>query len=357
MFTKETERSILLSEYKPKSELHVEEHQVTRARFPVLDIHAHFGGLLLGPDYASRYDTATVVDKLRRHGVQGIVDLELCWGDELWKAMEKTRTDDGFITTFGSVDVTGLDDDSFGAAVDRTLLEYQRRGVRGLKLWKNIGLGLRDRGGALLRVDDPRLGVIWRTAAALDMPVLLHVADPVAFFRPVDGANEQYEALRENPEWSFTAPGLPTYEQLMDAQERLLQDNPGTTFIIAHVGSCGEDLARAGSLLDRFPNLHVDIAARLNELGRQPYTARRFFTRYADRILFGTDFVPDSPELAYPYYFRFLETFDEHFDYGGTDLPDLGRWRIYGIGLDDEVLRKVYGLNAARLLRRELPDR
>jgi predicted TIM-barrel fold metal-dependent hydrolase len=344
---------MLLSEFTPQCELRNEAHAISRSRFPVLDIHSHFGALLLGKDYESAYDTPRTVEKLKGFGVRKIVDLELCWDGELDRAMAKTRTDDGFIITFGSLDVTGLGDPGFAESVERTLRGYRERGIRGLKLWKNIGLGVKDRAGRLIRIDDPRLDAIWRTAGELDMPVLVHVADPIAFFRPVDGRNEQYETLVQNPAWSFSGLGFPSYEELMVAQERLLGRNPNTRFIIAHMGSAAEDLGYVSRSLDRFPNMYVDIAARINELGRQPYSARELFMRHQDRILFGTDFVPDEPERLYPFYFRFLETFDEHFDYCDSPVPDLGRWKICGIGLEEEVLRKVYWTNAARLLRIE----
>jgi predicted TIM-barrel fold metal-dependent hydrolase len=201
-------------------------------------------------------------------------------------------------------------------------------------------------------VDDPRLDPIWQAAGELGLPVLIHVADPVAFFEPVDETNERWEELQENPDWVFTSPPFPPFLEIVGSLYNLVKRHPGTTFVGAHVGCYAENLAWVGKMLDDCPNYSVDIAARLGELGRQPYTARRFFLQYQDRILFGSDFGPD-PE-AYRIYYRFLETDDEYFNYSVGEIPQQGRWYIYGIFLPDEVLEKVYFRNAQRVLG--LPD-
>jgi len=193
-------------------------------------------------------------------------------------------------------------------------------------------------------VDDPRLAPIWETAAGLNLPVLIHVADPPAFFKPLDERNERWEELHAHPDWHFPSPPFPPFSAIMTELAHLITHHPRTTFIGAHVGCYAEDLAWVGALLDRCPNFYVDISARLGELGRQPYTARRFFTRYADRILFGTDM---SPDLAlYRIYYRFLEADDEYFSYSTNEIPEQGRWQIYGLFLPDDVLEKIYFRNA-----------
>ena len=178
------------------------------------------------------------------------------------------------------------------------------------------------------------------------MPVLAHIADPVAFFKPVNGRNERYEELLHHPDWSYAKEGLYTFEELMEMQENLLLENPNTTFILPHGGSYPENLGFVSHCLDQFPNLYIDIAERISELGRQPYTCRKFFHRYQDRILFGTDAYPSQMQRRYPPYFRFLETWDEYFDYSSYNT----RWKIYGIGLEDEILEKIYYKNAERVL-------
>ena len=209
-----------------------------------------------------------------------------------------------------------------------------------------------------MAVDDPRLDPLWAAAAELDLPVLIHIADPIAFFEPLDATNERWEELHGHPDWHFWppqpagdagAPGFPRFDALLAAFGRLVARHPATTFVGAHVGCAAEDLALVGAMLDANPNFSVDIAARLGELGRQPYTSRAFFLRYADRILFGVDMAPD-PDL-YAIHYRFLETFDESFDYDTDDVPGQGRWQIHGIGLPEDVLRKVYRDNARRVLR------
>jgi predicted TIM-barrel fold metal-dependent hydrolase len=207
-------------------------------------------------------------------------------------------------------------------------------------------------------IDDERLDPLWAAAAELDLPVVIHIADPIAFFRPLDAANERYEELSGHPDWHFwptrpagrpDEPGFPTFDELLAGFDRLVGRHPATTFVGAHVGCAAEDLGLVSRMLDAHPNLSVDIAARLGELGRQPYTARAFFLRHVDRILFGTD-APADPAV-YRLHYRFLETWDESFDYGTDEVPGQGRWQIHGLGLPDDVLRAVYRDNARRVLR------
>jgi predicted TIM-barrel fold metal-dependent hydrolase len=200
---------------------------------------------------------------------------------------------------------------------------------------------------------------MWAACADFHIPVAIHVSDPVAFFTPTDRFNERYEELRNHPDWSFCGPGFPSNAELLAARNRVIERHPRTHFILLHVGNYSENLAYVSECLDRYPNTSVDIAARIGELGRQPRASRRFFDAYQDRILFGTDATPGGHEFPqqlfcdelYEIYYRFLETEDEYFDYAPAAVPPQGRWRIYGLGLPDGVLRKVYFENAERLLR------
>ncbi len=210
-----------------------------------------------------------------------------------------------------------------------------------------LGLYLRDDGGKLVAVNDPRFDAIWAKCGELGIPVAIHIADPDAFFLPLDEFNEQYDALKRNPSWHFYGKDFPSKNTLLEQRNEILAKHPKTTFVGLHVANRSENLGEVADLLDRFPNLYVEFGARVNELGRQPYTARKFFLKYADRILFGLDRSSLSP-YHYRVYFRFLETADEYFPY--NHRPGLGRWQIYGIHLPDEVLRKVYYQNARRLL-------
>jgi predicted TIM-barrel fold metal-dependent hydrolase len=233
-----------------------------------------------------------------------------------------------------------------------------RRGAVGIKAWKPLGLRARDPQGQVVPVDDARLDPLWAMGAKTGAAIIVHVADPIAFFDPLDEHNERWEELAEHPDWHFWPPrseggesGFSTFDEIIAAFERVVARHPETTFIGAHVGCASEDLALVSGMLDRNLNLYVDISARISELGRQPYSAREFFLKYADRILFGTDFGYD-PEM-YRIFYRFLETFDESFDYDLGDYPLQGRWQIHGIGLPEAVLKKVYADNTRRILLRE----
>ena len=236
----------------------------------------------------------------------------------------------------------------FGTRMADKLTDAVKNGACGLKVLKTLGLGVRDAGGKLIAVDDARFDPVWERAGELKIPVLIHTADPVAFFRPINETNERWEELYRHPEWSFHGKDYPQHRELIDARNRVVARHSKTTFICAHMADIPEDLAKLSESLDQHPNMMVEISARISELGRQPYTARKFFLKYADRILFGTDGVPPISELV-PHW-RFLETWDEYFPYEDNPFPPQGFWNIYGIGLPDDVLKKVYYENAQRII-------
>jgi predicted TIM-barrel fold metal-dependent hydrolase len=351
----EPETGLRLADFHPRQALRRTDHEVLRPRFPVIDAHNHLGSSF-GGDWAQRpvRDLLAAMDDA---GVETMVDLDGGGGAQLDEAIARWQEPhpDRFVV-FAGLDPEGwVHDRDFGATEARRLRESARRGARGLKVWKTVGLRARDPDGSLVLPDDERLDPIWQAAADLGIPVLIHIADPIAFFEPLDPMNERWEELQAHPDWHFWPPldaerrdGFPTFDTLIGSLDRLVGRHPGTTFIGAHVGCAAEDLDRVGSMLAAHPNYHVDIAARLGELGRQPYTARAFFVRWADRIVFGTD-TPGDP-AANRIYYRFLETFDESFAYDTEDPPGQGRWRINGIGLPEDVLRLVYSDNARRLL-------
>jgi len=341
-------KDILLSEYMPESELVLEEHYVSKPKFNVIDVHTHFGLIAYEDGYVDKYNTAKEVEKLKEFGVKKVVNLDGMWGVELDKMLEKTKPCEDFFITFGTVDITRLDDKDFETYVRKTLHESKEKGIRGLKFLKDVSLVIKDSKGKYIPIDDQRLKVIWDTASELNLPVLIHIGDPVAFFKPINNLNERYDELQARPEWSFYKPGLFTFEELLNMQENLLKSNSGTTFIIAHGGSYTENLSYVGKCLDQYPNMNIDIAARISEFGRQPYTARKFFSQYQDRILFGTD--GGAFNTGYPICYRFLETQDEYFSYSKSPIPKQGRWRIYGVCLEDEVLEKIYYKNAERII-------
>jgi predicted TIM-barrel fold metal-dependent hydrolase len=240
------------------------------------------------------------------------------------------------------------------------IVRAHKAGARGLKVLKTLGLYLREgvSKGSLVKIDDPRFDSMWEACGSLGIPVAIHVSDPEAFFLPIDRFNERFEELNNHPDWSFHDHDFPSNTELLEARNRVLARHPKTQFVVLHVGNNAENLGYVGECMDRFPNMHVELAARIGELGRQPRMSKKFFEKYQDRILFGTDAVPNGTETPqqvfndelYDIYYRFLETEDEYFDYAPAPTPPQGRWRIYGLGLPDGILKKVYFENAARLL-------
>jgi predicted TIM-barrel fold metal-dependent hydrolase len=353
-----TTEDLRLADFRPRTSLRVLAHEVRRPHFPAIDAHNHLGSPF-GGDWVRR-PPAELIAVLDESGIEMVVDLDGGQGDALSAEIDRwQRSYPDRVAVFAGLDYDGwATDPAFGKTEAIRLRDAAGRGSRGLKVWKLLGLRARDPDGRLVQVDDPRLDPLWATAAELDLPVVIHIADPIAFFEPLDRTNERWEELHANPDWHFwptrpsdrpEAQGVPPFDELLAAFGRLVARNPATTFVGAHVGCAAEDLALVGRLLDANSNLFVDLAARLGELGRQPYTARAFFLRHADRILFGTDMGPD-PDL-YAIHYRFLETFDESFDYGTEPVPGQGRWQIHGIGLPADVLQKVYRDNARRVLR------
>lgn len=341
---------MLLSEYKPRTALITRTSFVRTPRFPVIDAHNHlaepFGG---GWD---KRPVSELLDLLDEANVRVYVDLDGGWGEEVlhqhldyFKAAAPER-----FRIFGGVDWSKWPEhgDRFGEWAAARLLEQARRGAQGLKIWKPFGLTVRDHHDKLVAVDDPRLDPLWITAGELRFPVIVHVADPAAFFWPVDAFNERWEQLQANPDWQFPSPPFPTFETILTGFAKLIARHPATTFIGAHAGCYAENLTWVGELLDSCPNFYVDISARINELGRQPYSARRFAINYADRILFGVDLGPNLD--VYRLHYRFLETDDEYFNADLGDIPLQGRWFIYGLHLPDDVLEKIYYRNALRVI-------
>ncbi len=344
-----------LYEFRPRPALVTQDHTPQRPRYPAIDAHNHLGPVW-GGGWADR-PLIELLDAMDEAGVQAVVDLDGGWGEEiLYRHLDhfKAGAPDRFFH-FGGVDWSQWPEqgDGFAEWAAARLRQQVSRGAQGLKIWKGFGLQVCDHHGHLVAVDDTRLDPLWQTAAELHIPVLIHVADPVAFFDPLDQYNERWEELHAHPDWHFPSPPYPAFATIVEGFANLVRRHPHTIFIGAHVGCYAENLAWVSALLDRAPNLYVDIATRIAELGRQPYTARRFFLKYADRILFGTD-IGVHPAW-YRIYYRFLETDDEYFAYDLDAIPGQGRWRIYGLYLPGDVLEKVYRLNALKLLQGQGP--
>jgi len=335
--------TLLLRDYHPRTMLHVPVHEVTRARFPVWDVHNHVND---ARGIGERIPPEQLIRSMDSANVAKIVILTGGWGESLERVLDKMGKPypDRFIV-FTQIDWSRLRDPNFSRETVAQLDDAVRHGARGLKVLKDLGLEVRDAGGKLLRIDDPRLDPIWEECGRLGIPVAIHTSDSEAFFTPVDQNNERYEELKTNPTWSFFDHGFPSKQELLDERNRIIERHPRTTFIALHVANWPENLDAVSAWLDRYPNMMVEFGAREAELGREPRRAAKFFHDNQDRILFGTDSEP--VEEMYRNYFRWLETEDDYFDYWG--YPGQGRWKIYGLGLPDAILEKVYHLNAERV--------
>lgn len=361
--------SLRLSDYQPTSMLHVHETRVERALYPVIDVHTHItesrksvNGVELAAErnfYATPNELLQVMD---RKNIRSMVNLTGGFGPGLTETVEKfDNSFRGRFYTFTEPSYSRLLETGYPDIQAQAIEQAHRDGARGLKILKTLGLYLRENitTGALVQIDDPRFDPMWDACGKLNMPVAIHISDPIAFFTPTDRFNERYEELNNHPDWSFYGHGFPANLALIEARNRVIARHPNTRFIVLHVGNFAENLDNVSENLDRFPNMNVDIAARIGELGRQPRAARAFFEKYQDRILFGTDATPHADNYPqqgfgddlYEIYYRFLETDDEYFDYAPAKVPPQGRWRIYGINLPASILRKVYNGNVARELR------
>ena len=365
---KSQSNSLSLADYEPKSMLQVRETHVERARFPVIDIHTHItvsakskDGVELVPERQYLGTPEELLAVMDRKNIRSMVNLTGGYDTGLAEAV--TKYDLAFrdrFYTFTEPSYSLFLKPDYPKLQAQAIEQAHKDGARGLKILKTLGLYLRSNitSGTLVKIDDPRFDQMWDACGQLNMPVAIHVSDPVAFFTPTDKFNERYEELSNHPDWSFHGRDFPSNAELLEARNRVIARHPKTRFIVLHVGNFSENLANVAENMDRFDNMNVDIAARVGELGRQPRTSRAFFDKYQDRILFGTDATPHGDEFPqqvfndklYEIYYRFLETDDEYFDYAPANVPPQGRWRIYGINLPESILRKVYNGNAAREL-------
>ena len=354
--------ALALADFQPRSMLHVPETKVPTPRFPVIDVHTHLV-FARRPNARPLITAQGALAVMDRKGLRTLVNLTGGAGEGLASTIAAfDRAAPGRFLTCTEPVFDRLLDPRYPQIQADEVVKAKAAGARGLKIEKYLGLYLRERvrEGPLVKVDDRRFDPMWEAAAATGLPVFIHTADPEAFFLPVDRFNERWDELGHHPSWSFHGKDFPSFKELMEARDRVYARHPRTQFVGLHVGHDAENLAFVSESLDRFPNTSVELGARIGELGRQPRAARKFFDRYQDRILFGTDAIPppegeSTPQQVfkdelYEIYYRFLETEDEYFDYAPAPVPPQGRWRIYGIGLPDAVLKKVYHQNAERLL-------
>jgi predicted TIM-barrel fold metal-dependent hydrolase len=344
---------------RPEVLLRRPAHIPEKARFPVIDAHNHLFADMPAGEMTSVMDAVGVRIFVNLTGNcalpfddKGYTIRRRDLGDYRRRWMEAKP---GRFAAFTMAEFARWDDftlDLDGDFADQCLAVLEadvRGGALGLKVTKELGLRFHTPDGKMIAVDDVRLSPIWKRAADLGIPVLIHTSDPVGFFLPVDEKNEHLPTLRKYPGWSFHGSHF-TKAELLEQRTRMMRAHPRTTFICAHVANNPEDLDWVSGLLDSLPNVNIDFSARMDELGRQPYTARDFFLRYQDRIVFGSD-MPISTAM-YRSYFRFLESRDEYFDYPGYlgENDNETRWKIYGLYLPDEALEMIYFKNALRII-------
>ena len=342
-------------EYDPPSTLVVPENPVARAKYPFIDVHSHQWQM---PDQDLAELTAQM-DELnmgvmvnlsgrgfrRVEEADGSMRFALHDGDFLKRAVDNARKNaPGRFVIFTNVEFYGLEQPDWAKRTLAQLEEDVTNGALGLKVYKNLGLDLKDGNGQRVPVDDPRLDPIWARCGELGIPVLIHSGEPASFWRPKTKDNERLLELMERPERYRDPEQFASWEQIMGEQHNVFRKHPGTTFINAHLGWMGNDLSRLGQLMDELPNMYTEIGAVLAELGRQPRFARYWLTQYQDRVMFGKDSWAPS---EYFVYFRVLETDDEYFDYYRRRHAF---WKMYGLDLPDEVLKKLYYKNALRVI-------
>jgi predicted TIM-barrel fold metal-dependent hydrolase len=329
-----------IREYKPRSTLVVPQHPTPRAKYPVIDVHGHPRVSISSADFDN------VVAAMDRNNLRVLVNADGVSGVRLRQAIEAIRTGrhKDRIVQFAEVDFRNVGP-GWGKSAAQQLEADIRAGAVGLgEISKGLGLRYKKADGSRLRLDDPELDPVWETCGRLGVPVLIHTAEPQEFFEPIDYTNERWLELALFRDRRYQSAEFPRFEELIGERNRMFRKHPKTTFIAAHFAYHANDLARMGKLLDDMPNVYTEVGAILAELGRQPRAAHAFFVKYQDRILFGKDsFQPDE----YPYYWRVFETKDEYFDYY-RDYHAF--WKLYGMGLPDAVLKKLYYQNALKIV-------
>ncbi len=355
--------SLQLPDYQPKSMLHAKITSVPRSRYPVIDIHTHLT-MEAGLEKAGKLFVAATPEEclavMDRKNIRTMVNLTGGYGDNLKQSIAMFQdAHPGRFLSFTEPAYREANQPGYPQRQAEMIHQAHALGCRGLKVLKTLGLYLRENitTGPLVKIDDQRFDPMWDACGELGMPVAIHISDPEAFFLPIDRFNERWEELHAHPSWSFYGKDFPSNHELQEARRRVMRRHPKTTFICLHMADA-EDLPYVTECMDSHPNMYVELAARIGELGRQPRATRRFIDRYQDRTIFGTDAIPkgyDVPQQIfndelYEIYYRFLESEDEYFDYAPAPKPPQGRWQISGLGLQDAVLKKLYWSNAARLL-------
>ena len=328
-------------DYRPRSTLVVPAHPVPRAKYPAVDFHGHPQGLLNSDEGMARLGRS--LDSLN---VRVMVVANNLSGEALVRTVAAVRSSPRLkdrVRLLAGIDFRNVGPGWAEKAVAQLEADVAAGAVGVGEISKGLGLSIQKADGTRLRIDDPALGPVWEAAARLRIPVFIHTADPQEFWQPIDYSNERWLELALFPGRRYPPDRFPSFEQLMAERDNLLRRHPRTTFVIAHMGWHANDLGRLAKLMEALPNVYTEVGAVLYDIGRQPRVARDFFIRFQDRILFGKDsFQPEE----YPYYWRVFETRDDYFDYYRGYHAF---WKLYGIDLPDEVLKKLYFGNALRI--------
>ena len=331
-------------DYRPQSTLVTPAHLVKKARYPAIDFHGHPFEMLGSVDALARMGAD--LDALN---VRMIIVANDVSGDALKQMMATIKSSPVMkdrVRVLAGINFQNVGPGWAERAVAQLEADVAAGAVGIGEIGKQFGQTIRKADGSRLAIDDPQLDPIWQAAARLKLPVFIHTADPQEFYQPIDYKNERWLELELFPGRRVSPDRHPNFEELMKERDNLFRRNPMTTFVAAHMGWHANDLGRLGKMMDEMPNLYVDVGAVLYDIGRQPRAAHDFFVRYQDRILFGKDAY--QPE-EYPYYWRVFETNDDYFDYY---RPYHAFWKLYGIGLPDDVLKKVYYANALKITPR-----
>ena len=338
-----------IEEYSPKSSLVVDENPRSSAKFPFVDVHSHqwkmpvmdFTNLVAEMDSQNMGYMINLSGSgfAAFAGNQNLMDITLT---ESLENIKKQGVSNRF-GVFVNVDFNKIDDEDFAKNNVEMIKDAVKQGVIGLKVYKNLGLNLKDNSGERVKVDDKRLNPIWEVCGELNIPILIHSGEPSPFFDHIDKHNERFLHARQKPQSFRNSDEYPSFDEVMQEQYNMFKNNPNTTFINAHLGWYGNDLDKMSAQLDDLPNVYTEIGAVIAELGRQPIRARRFFIEHQDRVLFGKDTYKKS---EFDVYFRILETSDEYFDYYRKRHA---HWKMYGLNLPDSILKKLYYKNARKL--------
>ncbi|MBN2290629.1 MAG: amidohydrolase family protein [Candidatus Glassbacteria bacterium] len=330
----EVEDTLLLRDFTPRTVLVQQTHIPDKPAYPAVDAHVHL-------DETGERDVSFYLRLMDEVGLAACVSVQQLWGDELLGYLGRfsgSHPDRFRVVCW--IDAGKLSGPGGIPEILEGMKRYKDAGLAGVKFWKDLGLTARTPQGELWRIDDERLDPVWELAGELDLPIVFHTTDPSAFWQPLDGFNERYEELIRHPDWAFNDPArYPPKEEVLAQQEAVIRRHPGTRFWAAHCAARGENLAELTRLLETCPNFYLDTSARINELGRQPWTSRELLVRFADRVAFGSDLLPEAE--MYRLCWRFYQTRDEYWDYPSHPSRQ-GRWKVHSLGLPDETLRKFY---------------